>query len=316
MVYENGCIEKAMIKGSICPSVTAILVNYNSGGYAVECVRSLLAQQYERLDVIVVDNASPDGSAKLLRSEFPDRVRLIESPTNLGFGRANNFAASHATGDYLLLVNPDARLLSADFIQQLIYFMEQHPLVGIAGPEINEPRKQKFVLPKRTYPSQKRLKDQKPFEVLPGPYAWILGACMCIRRELYEKIGGFDPAYFLYGEDTDICLRIRKAGYEVGYCEKAKLTHVGGASEVSAIPLDKFLRKKRGFFLFCIKHYPAKDVRKIALKSLISTYFLSAKQILWGLLRLGNSRNIQNDIQKLEATRIVIREVLLQLKAE
>jgi GT2 family glycosyltransferase len=292
------------------PSVSAIIVNYKSGAYAVECIRSLLDQKYDSLEIIVVDNASGDGSVDLLRSAFGNVIKLIESPDNLGFGQANNLAASHAKGDYLLLVNPDARLLDNAFISALVSFLEQQPAIGIAGPEIHEPSKQKYVLPKKKYPSEGRLKNRDALKWLPGPYAWILGACMCLKRSLYEQIGGFDPDFFLYGEDTDICLRVRKAGYQIGYCEAAKLTHVGGASEAAAIPLDKFLRKKRGFFLFCRKHYAAADVKRIARLSLVTTYFASLKVAIRKLLRMGNAQDLNNRLQRIDATRIVIRETI------
>lgn len=292
------------------PSVSAIIVNYKSGAYAVECIRSLLDQKYDSLEIIVVDNASRDGSVDMLRSAFGNVITLIDSPDNLGFGQANNLAAAYAKGDYLLLVNPDARLLDNAFISTLISFLERHPHVGIAGPEIHEPSKQKYVLPKRRYPSEGRLKYRDALKRLPGPYAWILGACMCLKRSLYEQIGGFDPDFFLYGEDTDICLRVRKAGYQVGYCEAAKLTHVGGASETAAIPFDKFLRKKRGFFLFCRKHYAAADVKRIARLSLVTTYFASLKVALSKLLGMGNAQDLNNKLQRIDATRIVIRETI------
>jgi len=290
------------------PSVSAIIVNYKSGAYAAECIRSLLDQKYDSLEIIVVDNASGDGSVDLLRSAFGNVITLIESPDNLGFGQANNLAASHAKGDYLLLVNPDARLLDNAFISTLVSFLEQQPAIGIAGPEIHEPSKQKYVLPKKKYPSEGRLKNRDALKRLPGSYAWILGACMCLKRSLYEQIGGFDPDFFLYGEDTDICLRVRKAGYQVGYCEAAKLTHVGGASEVAAIPLDKFLRNKRGFFLFCRKHYAAADVKRIARLSLVTTYFASLKVAIRKLLGMGNAQDLNNRLQRIDATRIIIRE--------
>lgn len=296
------------------PSVSVLIVNYKSGPYAVECIHSLLKQKYGPLQIIVVDNASGDGSVNLLRSTFGNVITLIESPDNLGFGQANNLAASHANGDYLLLVNPDASLLDQEFISTLISFVEQQPDIGIAGPEIHEPGKQKYVLPKKKYPSEGRLGNKDFLKQLPGAYAWILGACMCIRRSLFEQIGGFDPEFFLYGEDTDICLRVRKAGYRVGYCKEAKLTHVGGASESTAIPLDKFLRKKRGFFLFCRKHYDPSDVKRIAQMSLVSTYFASLKIAIRKLLRAGDVCELQNRMQRIEATRIVIRETLEHYK--
>jgi len=316
MVYQNRDLKKVMKNNfDQRPSVTAIIVNYKSGPYAKDCVRSLMDQDYPALKIVVIDNASEDSSVELLHSTFGDRIELIASLRNFGFGQANNLAAAGAMTDYLLLVNPDARLLTPSFVADLIDFMEQNPHVGIAGPEIHEPLKRRqYVMPKRSYPSQSRLSNSDFLQGLPGRYAWILGACLCIRRELYENIGGFDPDYFLYGEDTDICLRVRKAGFAIGYCEQAKLMHVGGASESDAIPLDKFLRKKRGFFLFCLKHYPKKDVKRIARMALVSTYYASLKNKVKGMVGIGELRRLHNDRQKIAATRIAIRETLDLLK--
>jgi len=294
------------------PSVTAIIVNYKSAVYAQECIRSLMDQDYPEIEIIVADNASGGGDAELLRSSFGDRIKLIESKENIGFGRANNLAAAKATADYLLLVNPDAQLLQRDFVARLIGFMEQRPEVGIAGPEIHEPLKKQrqYSLPKLRYPSQNRIWNQRFLKDLPGTYAWILGACMSIRRDLYEALGGFDPEYFLYGEDTDICLRVRKAGYAVGYCEQAKLTHIGGASESTAVPLDKFLRKKRGLFLFYLKHYPRNDVERIIRMTLANSYYAALKNTARNIFGIGDAQDRNGDKQKIEATRMVCRETL------
>lgn len=311
MVQLDGHSEKASIQMNDPVLISAIIVNYKSGSYAAESIRSLFEQRCGRIEIIVVDNASNDGSVELLRSNFGERIKLIESPVNLGFGQANNLAAFHAQGDFLLLINPDARLLDDDFLATLVSFLGQHPEVGIAGPEIHEPSKRrKYVLPKKRYPSEGRLTNRAMLEQLPGPYAWILGACMFMKRSLYEQIGGFDPDFFLYGEDTDICLRVRKAGYQVGYCRAARITHVGGASETSAIPLDKFLRKKRGYFLFCRKHYDPLDVMRIARISLISLYLSFIKIGFRQWLKLGSQQELQSRRHRLEATRIVIRETI------
>ncbi|MDR0775990.1 MAG: glycosyltransferase family 2 protein [Azonexus sp.] len=294
------------------PSVTAIIVNYKSAVYAKDCIDSLIAQNYPGLDIVVVDNASGGKDVELLRTSFGHRINLVENPENTGFGRANNLAATRSEADYLLLVNPDARLLQQDFIERMVNFMARNPEIGIAGPEVHEPLKKRrqYSLPHRYYPVQNRLRNQDFIKALPGPYAWILGACLCIRRDLYEKLGGFDPDYFLYGEDTDICIRVRKAGYAVGYYPGAKMTHIGGASESSAIPLEKFLRKKRGIFLFYSKHYPKEDVIRIARMTLASSYYAALKNWLRIAFRLDEPHNLQSDRQKIEATRMVCRETL------
>jgi len=290
--------------------ISALIVNYNTGSHAVQCIHSLLEQQVDGLEIVVVDNASRDDSIPLLRSTFGDRVTLVESQENLGFGRANNLAAAMAQGDFLLLINPDTQWLGSDGLGTLVAYLESNESVGLAGPELHEPSKNKYVLPRKTYPSQHRLKYTAGLKALPGNIAWVLGACMLFKADTFRQIGGFDPDYFLYGEDADICLRVRKAGYAIGYCPAAKIIHVGGASEAGAVPLEKFLRKKRGFYLFCNKHYDARDVRRIARAARVSARLGLMHLAFRSFLGLGTRQQRQQQKQRLQAASMAAAEVL------
>lgn len=292
------------------PQISAIIVNYNSGSHAVQCIRALQAQQVDGLEIIVVDNASQDDSVAILRTSCGDRITLIESQENLGFGRANNLAAAKARGEFLLLINPDAQLHGNDAVSTLVAYLQQNQTVGIAGPEIHEPSKNKYVLPRKTYPSQHRLKFTKDLAFLPGEIAWILGACLIMRKSTFLQIHGFDPDFFLYGEDADICLRVRKAGLAVGYCSAAKIAHVGGASEAGAIPLDKFLRKKRGFYLFCKKHYDIRDVHRIARYAIASACLGQLNTWIRNVLGIGSRQQRQQQAHRLQAAKIAAAEIL------
>ncbi len=295
--------------------VSALIVNYNSGHHAVECVRSLLRQEAVDLDIVIVDNASSDNSVAALRAACGERIRLIASPENLGFGRANNLAAASAQGDYLLLLNPDAGAVETTMVATLAHCLEEDEGIGIIGPQIHEPSKSKFVLPRKRYPSEMRLRHGEKLRGLPGEYAWILGACLMLRKSVYERLGGFDPDYFLYGEDIDICLRARLAGYRIAYCPTTTVTHIGGASEQASPALEKYLRKRRGFYLFCHKHYTTDDVSHIARMSLATTW---AKRTILGLRRLV--RNIEpadylNLRQRLKADSIAAIEAIAAARA-
>lgn len=294
--------------------VSAVIVNYNSGTYAQQCIESLLRQTSVDMEIIVVDNHSPDSSAKLLHTAFGSQIILIENEENLGFGRANNLGASKASGEFLLLINPDTEVSSPDCVCKLVECVQQ-PTIGIAGPEIHEPLKNKYVLPRKTYPSQNKLKFGEKFENLPGNIAWLLGACMMLRKSVYERLGGFDPDYFLYGEDVDICLRARLAGYGIVYCPSAKITHIGGASERESPTLEKFLRKRRGFFLFCKKHYDARDVSHIARMSLLTTFLKNANISMRHFFGLASSAEYLSQRQRLEAARITALEALAETRA-
>jgi len=295
-------------------SLSVLIVNYNSGAYAVDCIRSLLQQQSLALEVIVVDNASQDNSIELLNEAFGKKITLIKSKENLGFGRANNLAASKATGEYLLLLNPDTIISGPHDLSELIQFLEVHPEAGMVGPAIEEPRKGKDVLPRYRYPASRKLKYTNTFKNLPGEIAWILGACMLIKRGFYEEIAGFDPDYFLYGEDADICLRIRQHGYQIGYCDSVKIMHVSGASEIGADSLDKWLRKKRGIFLFWKKHFDSRDALRLAkravLKSSVYLFFIK----LLGVFLQKNSQELLDKKSRLKATQIAAQELIQELR--
>lgn len=295
-------------------SLSVLIVNYNSGVYAVDCIRSLLQQQSLALEVIVVDNASQDNSIELLNEAFGKKITLIKSKENLGFGRANNLAASKATGEYLLLLNPDTIISGPHDLSELIQFLEAHPEAGMVGPAIEEPRKGKDVLPRYRYPASRKLKYTNTFKNLPGEIAWILGACMLIKRGFYEEIAGFDPDYFLYGEDADICLRIRQHGYQIGYCDSVKIMHESGASEIGADSLDKWLRKKRGIFLFWKKHFDSRDALRLAkravLKSSVYLFFIK----LLGVFLQKNSQELLDKKSRLKATQIAAQELIQELR--
>lgn len=241
------------------PTVSAIIVNYRSATHTINCIQTLLEQQGVSLEILVVDNASGDDSVQQIRAAYPN-ICLIENQNNEGFARANNLAAVQSGGDYILVINPDIRLLSTDVLVGLITILNADSFIGVVGPDILESRRDRRVMPRYHYPLQKKLKRQKSLSNLPGKIAWLLGACMLFPRSIYEQINGFDNNFFLYGEDTDICLRLRQAGYSIAWEPKYKVDHWAGASESGSSTYDTRVRKKRGYYQFCLKHYSAADL--------------------------------------------------------
>lgn len=295
------------------PQISIIIVNYNSGVYVVDCVQSLQKQEAVNFEIIVVDNASQDDSVKLLKKELCQNIQLIESSENLGFGRANNLAVSKAQGEYLLLLNPDTVIDAPYALRTLIDTLKSNPKVGMLGPAIVEPRKNKQVLPRNTYPSAKHLKYTDKFKGLPGSIAWLLGACLLFRRSVFNEIKGFDPDYFLYGEDADIGLKVRLAGYEIAYCDTVKITHVSGVSEFGANTLDKWLRKKRGLFLFCAKHFHRKDAIHLANMSIMKSRLYLVGVYFMGLFHATKNSAYWDKLHRFQATIIAAKELKARL---
>lgn len=248
--------------------VSIIIVNYNSLDYARECITSL--QEWTQdlaYEVIVVDNASPDGAVESL-SELPC-VKVICSDRNLGFARANNLGARYASGEYLLFLNPDTRLLSPA-IQVMLQQARALPGAGVVGCKLVNsdftvqtscilrfPRilSRFFELEYLRVRWPRRFGIGPLFEPSQSPAAVeaISGACMLLHRDLFDKIGGFSEEYFMYSEDLDLCFQAARAGFINYYVGRASILHYGGKSGSSS--QWQTAMKTRAELHFCEKNY-------------------------------------------------------------
>jgi GT2 family glycosyltransferase len=250
--------------------VSVLVINYNTAGLVKKCIESLLNQQDVNLEIIVVDNNSHDNSAVVLQ-EFASRITLISNQDNKGFGKANNQAFKLSKGRYIFMLNPDAACLTRKDLLHVMQFMDAHPECGLAGTRIVNSHHQLAESAFYRYPRQKQV--HLNFSDLPGLIASVLGASMIVRREVFESLNGFDEDFFLYSEETDLCLRIRKSGYMIGYCEAVTVQHAGSASEKDNLPEEVLRKKKAGKLLFYRKHYPESDVRKMMRRDLFHARF-------------------------------------------
>ena len=241
------------------PDVSVIIVSYNTADLIEACLLSVRASDGVSFETFVVDNASLDGGAALVREKFP-WVRLVENRENRGFGPANNQALPLCAGRHIVLLNPDTVVRPGAF-RALSSYMDAHPRVGLAGPALRNPDGTPQESVARRYPGQKHASGE--LSGLPGSIACVMGACQIVRPELLRDIGGFDEDFFLYGEDQDLCLRIRKRGYEIGYVESAEVVHHGGQSERGAMPIEVYRKKLDAEYLFYEKHYLPGTVRRI-----------------------------------------------------
>lgn len=242
--------------------VSIIIVNYNTAAIVRECINSVLTQVGLSYEIIVIDNASSDESNVVLTSlQIQGDVDVVLNTENVGFGRANNQAFQRSHGRYIFLLNPDAVLLVSDDLQRLVAFMDANPSCGLAGTRILKGDVGHESAPARYYPGEKFL--QRPLERLPGDIAWVLGASMIIRREVYASVQGFDEDYFLYAEEADLCLRIRSRGFAIAQYGEVAVRHIGGISERNS-PIELVQRKKQaGLYLFYRKHYAAEEIVRL-----------------------------------------------------
>ncbi len=245
--------------------ISIIIISYNTRDLIASCLDSIVHINDNRKEIFVVDNASTDGSVEHIREHYPE-VHLIVNEENRGFAAANNRALQLSQGRYVFLLNPDAEFLPSTF-GSMISFMDANPHIGLAGVKMinsDGSPQESFV---HEYPGHKFASHE--LTGLKGSIAWVLGASMIIRSDIMKKLGGFDESFFVYGEDQDLCLRIRKEGYEIGYIDTAIVVHLGAQSERQATSANVWKKKILAEYIFYRKHYLPATVEKIIRGTLI-----------------------------------------------
>jgi GT2 family glycosyltransferase len=266
--------------------LSVVIPSYNTRDLMEQALRTVAeAAEGIRVQVIVVDNASRDGSADMVAEKFP-AVELIRNERNLGFGGANNAAFARARGRHVLLLNSDT-IVRPDTLRTMVTFMDEHPEAGAAGCRILNPDgtlqldcRRSFPTPaaafykltglSRLFPSSHRLARYNltyldPEEV--NEVDALSGSCMIVRSQVLEQVGGFDEAYFMYGEDLDWCFRMREAGWKIYYTPATEIIHFRGESgraesmriqyrknEAMAIFVSKHMRQRYRFFPVALLH--------------------------------------------------------------
>ena len=225
---------------------TAIVVNWNAGARLSQCVAALRDQRGVELDILIVDNASSDNSLTTLAAAG-DRVRVVQTGENLGFGRAINRGLAAADSEIVIALNPDVALQSAA-VKTMIAFLDAHPGVGMVGPRLTDADGRTIAscgdAPKLTDEICRKFLLHKLFPLLnfrrrspakPEPVDWVTGACFAVRRCAIAAVNGLDEAIFMYYEDVDLGLRLKRAGWQVVYLPHASGTHIGGESAKHAL---------------------------------------------------------------------------------
>jgi hypothetical protein len=225
--------------------VSIVMVSYNTADLLSDSLQRLKESpgNYKR-EIIIVDNASRDHSVDYIRKHHPE-CRLIENRVNVGFARANNQALQWATGRYVLLVNTDA-FVESDTVEKTVAFMDAHPNCGILGVKLVALNGQ-LHSSVRYFPTpwniflqrtglQRFFKGVRMVDDMDWDHAslrrcdWVPGCYYLVRKMVIDKIGLFDPRYFLYYEEVDQCYAARKAGWDVVFYPDTKVVHIGGQS--------------------------------------------------------------------------------------
>lgn len=263
--------------------ISVIIVNYNSANLVSDCIDSVFEKtsgiSYE---IIVVDNASSDGSVDTLEKKYKDKIKTIASDENLGFGRANNLGNGQARGKFVFLLNPDTLLIN-NAIKILYDYMESDPGCGVAGGNLYLPDMtpapsyctefDSLELEKKrsTYKSiisdkLKRGKKEVSFNQTDAPIkvAYIFGADMMMKKSVFDDVGGFDPDFFMYAEEEELTYRITQKGYSAICVPQAKIIHLEGATQKKSDEFSprNFKTRMTGTMTYFYKRYGTEGVRE------------------------------------------------------
>jgi GT2 family glycosyltransferase len=260
-----------------------IIVSFNTRDILRECLNSVMHESHGLdLEILIVDNASHDGSPEMVEQEFP-QARVMRSEVNLGFGAANNVALREARGRYLVLLNSDA-FFQPEALARAIRHMDETPQCGLGGGRLvgrdgkAQPSSRCFhsvtgdliVLTglAAKYPKSRffgAFDRTWADEFVAAPVDWVPGAFSIIRPSALKQAGLFDPSFFLYYEEVDLCRRVHASGMEVWYWPDIGIIHIGGESsrqlktlEFSSRSAQVVLWRMRSTLLYFRKHHGAK----------------------------------------------------------
>lgn len=275
MAFEVSSTQRRTLIYAV--DISIIIVNYNVREFlrgALESVSRSLNAGGLVGEVMVVDNASTDGSQEMVRRDFPN-VKLYDLPKNIGFGKANNIAMRDAVGDFLLILNPDT-IVGEDTLRVMVDYMRSHPECGVSGCKLLNADGSFQISCRRGFPTpwasftklfglsslfpNSPLFSQYNLTYLPDNQTYevdaLAGAFMLLSRDAYMKTSGFDEDYFMYGEDLDLSYRIKKAGFKVMYVHATSTIHFKGESTRRSV-MNEVKVFYEAMHIFVRKHYDA-----------------------------------------------------------
>jgi len=298
--------------------VNIIILNWNGYEDSKECIKSLQQVTYKNYQIVLVDNGSDVNEAELLENDLPT-IKAIRSEQNLGFSGGNNFGIKYSleqSVDYILLLNNDTTVVK-NFLEPLVEKLLQDKQVGIAAPQINyydEPNKVWSAGGKISKIRASGFADSDKFESKLSTndmeVDFVSGCCMLVRREVFEKIGLFDENYFLYVEDTDLCYRVKEAGYKIYVTPKSKIFHKVNSSTKKNNSILPLYYTTRNRLYFAKKNFK----RTFYLALIYLSFVMTIKAVCWIIIGRANSVKtvihgfkdfFYNKMGKIENTKIV-----------
>lgn len=253
------------------PDLSVVIVNWNTSAELEACLRSIGEEDSVRLEIIVIDNASPDDSVEMVRREFPG-VRLIENNANLGFAKAANQGISTSQGRYVLLLNPDSEV-KPGALPAIVRFGDENPKVGIFGPKLLNPNGTlqyscrgfptvaagffRNTILTKYFPRNSYIYDYLMLgwdHSEPRDVDWVSGAALVARRELLEDVGMLDERFYMYCEDVDLAFRAHEKSWRVTYFPPAVVVHACGRSS-NYRPNRMIIEHHKSIFRFFRKHH-------------------------------------------------------------
>jgi GT2 family glycosyltransferase len=311
---------------NLLPDLSIIIVSWNVRELLRTCLSSIdsarnLEMHALSIEVIVVDSGSGDDSQEMVKNEFP-WVRLLAQKENVGFPKGNNIGLREAKGRTVLLLNPDTEIIG-DALQQMVKYLDENSGVGAVGAQLLNPdgsvQSSKRRFPTLTLAAFEStwLQSLAPRSLLRHYYIedspanatmevdWLVGACIAVRKEVIEKVGRLDEAYFMYSEELDWCRRIKGAGWGIVYLPSAKILHHVGKSSQQAVTERhiNFQRAKLRYFRKFHGRPSATFLRAIILSNYMS-------QLCWEAIKglLGHKRPLRR--QRVRAYWKVLRSGL------
>jgi GT2 family glycosyltransferase len=303
------------------PLVSVVIVNWNGLKWLKGCLPGLKKQTYKKIEIIVVDNSSADGSVRWMRDNFPE-IRIITNSENLGFSHANNIGYQASKGSYVLFLNNDTRV-TGNFISELVKTLDSSSDIGGAQSKILLMDKPDtldsigaFLTPTGFLYHYRFMEKDKPEYDKQIDLYTVKGACMMFKRGVLKKVeidsNIFDPDYFAYFEETDLCHRIWLTGHRIVYAPRSVIYHKMGATsggmDNSFVQYHSFKNRIRtylkdlgagGLFVILPLHLAACEAFSVIalIKGNLPLFLMIHRAIFWNLFNLGNTLKLRRKIQ-------------------